>query len=111
MSHKSSSGESVIPVARLYQGVHNVSRSIDGHCFSLHRCWRLSLTPEILVTSLLASDDDSDEGVVDITSQEVDNSASDAARGSKRARSRSKSLTPPPKLSLEQILNVRKVIE
>lgn len=70
-----------------------------------------SLTLEIFVTSLLASDDESDAEAVDITSKEVDDSTSSAVRGNKRPRSRSRSLTPPPELSMQQILNVRNIIQ
>jgi len=62
------------------------------------------------VTSLLASDDESDAEVIDMASQEADDSPSKAARGGKRPRSRSKSLTPPPEVPMQQILNVRNVI-
>lgn len=69
------------------------------------------LTLEILVTSLLDTDDESDGDVVDITSKEVDDATSSVLRGNKRPRSRSRSLTPPPKLSMQQILNVRNIIQ
>ncbi|KAI0304445.1 hypothetical protein B0F90DRAFT_1889935 [Multifurca ochricompacta] len=65
------------------------------------------------LSSLLASDDEEDSKVVDITSQEEGNSvplAVGATKATKRPRSRSRSLTPPPKLSMQQILNVRHVV-
>lgn len=68
------------------------------------------LTLEILVTSLLASDDESDAEIVDIAPK-VDGSTSSVVRGDKRPRSRSRSLTPPPELSMQQILNVRNIIQ
>jgi hypothetical protein len=71
----------------------------------------ISLTLEILVTSLLATDDESDGEIVDIASKEVDGSTSSVVRGNKRPRSRSRSLTPPPELSMQQILNVRNIIQ
>lgn len=63
-----------------------------------------------IITSLLASDDESDAEVVDVTSQAVDDSPSCTGKGHKRPRSRSRSLTPPPELSMQQILNVRNVV-
>jgi len=69
-----------------------------------------SLTLEIFVTSLLETDDESDAEVVDIASKEIDDSTSSVVRGNKRPRSRSRSLTPPPELSMQQILNVRNII-
>jgi hypothetical protein len=65
---------------------------------------------EIFVTSMLDTDDESDENITDIGSQEIDDSNSKAVRGNKRPRSRSKSLTPPPEVPMQQILNVRHVI-
>ncbi len=62
------------------------------------------------MTSLLASDDESEAEDVDMAPKGVDGSASNVARGGKRPRSRSRSLTPPPELSMQQILNVRDVI-
>jgi hypothetical protein len=62
------------------------------------------------MTSLLATDDESDADVTGITAKVVDNSTSGPARGSKRPRSRSRSLTPPPELSMQQILNVRDIV-
>jgi hypothetical protein len=79
----------------------------------LHGCQkRLSLTLEILVTSLLADDDD-DEGdaeVVDVSFKGLEASPTTVVKGNKRPRSRSRSLTPPPELSMQQILNVRNVV-
>jgi len=60
--------------------------------------------------SLLATDDESDAEIVDIATKEVDGSTSSAVRGKKRPRSRSRSLTPPPELTMQQILNVRNII-
>lgn len=61
-------------------------------------------------SSLLAPDDESDLEVFDV--QEVDGSPPATANGTnKRQRSRSRSLTPPPGLSLQQILNVREVVK
>lgn len=60
--------------------------------------------------SLLATDDESDAEFVDIAPKEVDGSTSNVVRGNKRPRSRSRSLTPPPELSMQQILNVRNII-
>lgn len=92
-------------------GTHDVSRSIDGNDFNLHICQRrFSLTLEIFVTSMLDTDDESDEDIVNIASQEIDDSNSKEVRGNKRPRSRSKSLTPPPEVPMNQILNVRHVI-
>lgn len=62
----------------------------------------------IPLTSLLETDDESDAEVIDI--QRMDDSTSSPVKGGKRARSRSRSLTPPPKLSLQQIMNVRDVV-
>jgi hypothetical protein len=70
-----------------------------------------SLTLEILVTSLLATDDESDAEIVDGASNQVDGATSSVVRGNKRPRSRSRSLTPPPELSMQQILNVRNIIQ
>ncbi len=70
----------------------------------------LSLTLETLMTSLLETDDESDAEVTDITAKVADDPTSSAARGSKRPRSRSRSLTPPPELSMQQILNVRDIV-
>ena len=67
-----------------------------------------SLTLEILVTSLLETDDESD---VEVARKEVDDSTSSVVGGNKRPRSRSRSLTPPPELSMQQILNVRNIIQ
>jgi hypothetical protein len=70
------------------------------------------LTLETLVTSLLASDDESDAEIIDITSQGADNSTSAKDnKASTRQRSRSRSLTPPPELSMQQIMNIRKVVQ
>lgn len=66
-----------------------------------------SLTLEILVTSLLETDDESDTDLVDI----VEDSTSSVVRDNKRPRSRSRSLTPPPELTMQQILNVRNIIQ
>jgi len=55
----------------------------------------------------LLADDESDFEVFDV--QEVDDSPPITGTN-KRPRSRSRSLTPPPGLSLQQILNVRKVV-
>jgi len=60
--------------------------------------------------SLLASDDESDAEIVDVTSREVVDPSSSAFNGDKRPRSRSRSLTPPPELSMHQIQNVRNVV-
>lgn len=62
------------------------------------------------MTSLLETDDESDEEIINVASDEIDDSTSKAVRGNKRQRSRSKSLTPPPKVPMHQILNVRDVI-
>lgn len=92
------------------RGTHDVS-TIDGHDFNLHTCQRqISLTLETFVTSLLETDDESDEDIIDVAFQEADDSNSKAVRGNKRPRSRSKSLTPPPEVPMHQILNVRHVI-
>jgi hypothetical protein len=72
---------------------------------------KTSLTLEILVTSLLATDDESDAEIVDGASNQVDGATSSVVRGNKRPRSRSRSLTPPPELSMQQILNVRNIIQ
>jgi hypothetical protein len=69
-----------------------------------------SLTIETLMTSLLATDEESDAEAVDV-SKEVADSTSSVVRGNKRPRSRSRSLTPPPELSMQQILNVRNIIQ
>ncbi|KAF8262279.1 hypothetical protein EI94DRAFT_1744017 [Lactarius quietus] len=61
-------------------------------------------------SSLLAPDDESDVEVLDVASQEVDDSPTDTHCTNKRPRSRSRSLTPPPGLSMQQIMNVRKVV-
>jgi len=82
-------------------------RPIDGHHSSRIL---LYLILRIFVTSLLASDDESDAEIVDVTSQEVVDSTSSAPKGDKRPRSRSRSLTPPPELSTHQIQNVRNVV-
>lgn len=59
--------------------------------------------------TLLAPDDESDLEVFD--AQEADAPPPVTANGiNKRPRSRSRSLTPPPGLSMQQILNVRKVV-
>ncbi|KAI9465518.1 hypothetical protein BJY52DRAFT_586407 [Lactarius psammicola] len=59
--------------------------------------------------TLLGPDDDLE--VFDVAPQEVDDSHPVTANGTnKRPRSRSRSLTPPPGLSMQQIMNVRKVI-
>ncbi|KAH9080569.1 hypothetical protein EDB83DRAFT_2215545 [Lactarius deliciosus] len=56
--------------------------------------------------SLLAPDDESDLEVFDVASQDVDDSHPVTANGTnKRPRSRSRSLTPPPGLSMQQILH------
>jgi hypothetical protein len=73
-----------------------------------------SLTFETPI-SLLASDDESDAEIVDVTSQDADHSTSGTGgaknnKANTRQRSRSRSLTPPPELSMQQILNVRKVV-
>jgi hypothetical protein len=84
---------------------------IYGHYAELYRSRKGSfLNLGIFVISLLDSDDESDADVVDVTSQEVNDSPSGAGKGNKRPRSRSRSLTPPPQLSMQQILNVRNVV-
>ncbi|KAH9065443.1 hypothetical protein EDB87DRAFT_1595903 [Lactarius vividus] len=61
--------------------------------------------------SRLAPDDESDLEVFDVASQEVDDSHPVTANGAnKRSRSRSRSLTPPPGLSMQQILHVRNLV-
>ncbi|KAH9049940.1 hypothetical protein EDB84DRAFT_1451888 [Lactarius hengduanensis] len=61
--------------------------------------------------TLLAPDDESDLEVFDVASQEVDDSHPVTANSTnKRPRSRSRSLTPPPGLSMQQILHVRNLV-
>ncbi|KAH9002555.1 hypothetical protein EDB86DRAFT_2800259 [Lactarius hatsudake] len=61
--------------------------------------------------TLLAPDDESDLEVFDVASQDVDDSHPVTANSTnKRPRSRSRSLTPPPGLSMQQILHVRNLV-
>ncbi|KAI9512389.1 hypothetical protein F5148DRAFT_1273703 [Russula earlei] len=60
--------------------------------------------------SFLASDDESDVEITGASSSEVVDLTSSAVRGNNRPRSRSRSLTPPPELSMQQIQNVRNVV-